>query len=124
MAKIFGDYMKSCSDTAVYPDGKIVVLYYDAADLLAYSPYASKTYSSWDEYIADIPEAERDLTIEEYQATQTVEIKSAFSEMQISTADLRRIKNALLFTVSEMCGGEEEDRLYSLANRLGDLMGV
>lgn len=123
MAKIFGDYLKSCSDTAVYPDGKIVVSYYDAADLLAYSPYASKVYASWEEYVADIPEAERDLSLEEYTATLCVAVKTAFGEMQIDIDDLRRVKNALLFTVSEMCGGEEENKLFALANRIGDLLG-
>ena len=120
--KVFGDYQENCRDTTVYSDGKIVVAYYDAYDLLAYSPYASKLYTSWEEYTSDIPEAERDLTAEEYQATQSVEIKTAFYQLQISTADLLRVKNALLFTVSEMCGGEEEDRLFSLANRIGDLL--
>ena len=120
---IFGDYQKNCRDTTVHSDGRIVVSFYDAYDLLSYNPYGSKTYSSWDEYAADVPEGERDLSLEEYQTCLQVEIKSAFGEMQISTADLRRVKNALLFTVSEMCGGEEEDNLYSLANRIGDLLG-
>lgn len=123
MAKTFGDYMSNCRDTMVSSDGTITVSYYDAADLLSYNPYGGKTYASWDEYAADVPEAERDLTLEEYTACLQVEIKTAFGDLHISTADLRRVKNALLFTVSEMCGGEEEDTLYHLANRIGDLLG-
>lgn len=121
--KTFGDYMQTCSDTDVDSLGRIVVSYYDASDLLSHSAYACKTYASWDEYAADVPEGERDLTLEEYQACLQIEIKSAFGEMQISIDDLRRVKNALLFTVSEMTGGEEEDKLYALANRIGDLLG-
>ena len=121
--KTFGNYMDTCSDTDVDSTGRIIVSYYDASDLLSHSAYACKTYASWDEYASDIPEAERDLNLEEYTACLQVEIKSAFGEMQISTADLCRVKNALLFTVSEMCGGEEEDKLYALANRIGDLLG-
>lgn len=107
----------------MYHDGRIEVAYYDAYDLLSYNAYAGKTYASWEEYAADIPEDERDLCMEEYTACLQVEIKTAFSEMQISIADLRRVRDSLLFTVSEMCGGEEEDKLYSLANRIGDLLG-
>lgn len=121
--KTFGDYMSTCSDTDVDSTGRIIVSYYDASDLLSHSAYACKTYSSWDEYTADVPEAERDLSLEEYTACLQVEIKTAFGSMQISIEDLRRAKNALLFTVSEMCGGEEEDKLYALANRIGDLLG-
>ena len=121
--KVFGDYQKNCRDTTAYSDGHIVVAYYDAYDLLSYNAYACKTYSSWEEYAADIPEAERDLSLEEYTACLQVEIKTAFGQLQISTTDLRRVRDSLLFTVSEMCGGEEENKLYSLANRIGDLLG-
>lgn len=121
--KIFGNYLRTCHDTEVDVNGRIVVSYYDASDLLAYNAYASRSYSSWKEYAEDIPEAERDLNLEEYTACLQVEIKTAFGDMKILTEDLRQIKNALLFTVSEMCGGEEEDSLYSLANRIGDLLG-
>lgn len=91
--------------------------------MLAYNAYAGKTYSSWDEYAADVPEEERDLNLEEYTACLQVEIKTAFGSTQISIEDLRRAKNSLLFTVGEMCGGEEEDKLYALANRRCDLLG-
>lgn len=66
--KIFGDYMTTCCDTAVSSDGKVVVRYYDAADLLSYNAYGSRSYSSWAEYAADVPETERDITLQDYRA--------------------------------------------------------
>ena len=65
--KVFGDFMTTCRDTKVSNNGTITVAFYDAYDLLAGNAFAGKTYSSWAEYAADVPEAERDITLQDYR---------------------------------------------------------
>lgn len=65
----FGDYMENCRDTIVtVEDGKITlisVIFYDPANILSYIGVGGKTYESIEEYLADVPAEEQDVSPEQ-----------------------------------------------------------